>query len=105
MQFNTVYMVIWGMCLMQDGAPCHSARTTMALLQANRVNVLPWPSRSSDVNPFEHIWDVIGREIRRRGTRNFRQLQQFVVEERNRIAQRTCLRYVASMRSRCQAVI
>ena len=28
---------------MQDGAPCDSARTTMALLQASRVNVLPYP--------------------------------------------------------------
>ena len=48
---------------------------------------------------------MIGREVRRRGPRNVRQLQQFVVEELNRIARRTCLRYVASMRSRCQAVI
>ena len=29
-----------GMRLVQDGAPCHFARTIMALLQANRVNVL-----------------------------------------------------------------
>ena len=54
---------------MQDGAPCHSARTTMARLQANRVNVLPWSSRSPDRNPVEHIWDVIGR-----GPRNVKQL-------------------------------
>ena len=64
---------------MQDGAPCHSARTTMALLQTNRVTVRPYPSRSPDHNPIEHIWDVIGREVRRRDSRNIRQLQQFVV--------------------------
>ena len=39
-----------GIHLMQDGAPCHSARTTMALLQANGVNVLPRSSRSPDLN-------------------------------------------------------
>ena len=86
------------MRLMQDGAVCQSARTTMALLQANRMTVLAWPSRSPD-------WDVIGREVRRRGPRNVMQLQQFIVEEWNRIAQRTCLRYMASMRNHCQAVI
>ena len=72
----------------------------MGPLQANRVNVLPWLSRSPDLNPNEHMWDVIGKEVRKRGPRNVSQLQQFVVEEWN-----TCLRYVASMRSRCQAVI
>ena len=90
---------------MQTGAPCHSTHTAMALLQANRVNVLPRPSCFPDLNPIEHVWDVIGREVRRRGHRNVRQLQQFVIEEWNRIAQRTCLRYVASMCSRRQAVI
>ena len=40
-----------GMRLMQDGAACQSSRTTMALLQANRVNVLSWPSRSPDLTP------------------------------------------------------
>ena len=89
--------------MMQDDAPCHSARLTMALLQANRV--LPRPSRSPDLNPIEHIWDVIGSEVRRRGPRNVRQLQQSVVEEWKRVARRTCLRYVVSMRSYCQAVI
>ena len=32
------------MRLMHDGAPPHTARATKAFLQANRVNVLPWPS-------------------------------------------------------------
>ena len=91
-----------GMRLMQDGAAYQSAHTTMALLQANRVNVLAWTSRSPDLNPIERIWDVIGREVRRRSPRNVRQLQQFVVEEWNRIARRTCLGYVASMHSHNQ---
>ena len=34
------------MRLMHDGAPSHAARATRALLQANRINVLPWPSLS-----------------------------------------------------------
>ena len=52
-----------GMRFMQDGTPCHSAHITMALFQANKVNVLPWPSRSPDLNHIEHIWDVIDREV------------------------------------------
>ena len=94
-----------GMRLVQDGAVFQSARTTMTLLQANRMNVLVWPSRSPDLNPIEHIWDVIGREVRRKSPKNGRQLKQFNLDEWNRTAQRTCLRYMASMRNHCQAVI
>ena len=48
---------------MYDGAPSHTARATRALFQANRINVLPWPSLSPDLNPIEHIWDVIGYRL------------------------------------------
>ena len=52
----------WSMTLMHDGAPAHTARATRALLQASRINILPWPSCSPDLNPIVHIWDVIGRK-------------------------------------------
>ena len=32
----------------------------VAFLPANRVSILPWPSRSPDFNPIDHFWDVIG---------------------------------------------
>ena len=67
--------------LMHDGAPSHTARFTRALLQANRINVLPWPSLSPDLNLIEHIWDVIGQRVRSRVSINIRDLERFVVEE------------------------
>ena len=93
------------MRLMHDGAPSHTARATRALLQANRINVLPWPSLSPDLNPIEHIWDVIGQRVRSRVTLNIRDLERFVVEEWNGVAQLTLRNYIASMRSPCQAVV
>ena len=42
---------------MQDGATSHTAHRTLNFLQAHRVNVLPWPSKSPDLNPFEHMRD------------------------------------------------
>ena len=90
---------------MHDGPPSHTARATRALLQANRINVLPWPSLSSDLNPIEPIWDVIGQWVRSRVPPNIRDLERFVVEEWNGVAQLTLRNYIASMRSRCQAVV
>ena len=54
------------MRLMHDGALLHTARATRALLQANRINALPWPSLSPDLNPIENIRDVIDQRIRSR---------------------------------------
>ena len=50
------------MTLMHDRAPDHTARATRALLQASRINILPWPSCSLYLNPIEHIWDVMCRK-------------------------------------------
>ena len=62
------------MTLMHDGAPAHTAPATQALLRASRINILPWQSCSPDLNPIEHIWDVIGRNVRARDPRNIREL-------------------------------
>ena len=70
------------------------------------MNVLPWPYISPDLNPIEHIWDVIGQRVRSRVPLNIRDIERFVVEEWNGVAQMTLRNYIAlSMRSRCQAVV
>ena len=81
------------MRLMHDGAPSHTARATRALLQANRINVLPRPSLSLDLNPMEHIWDQIGQRVRSRVPLTIRDLERFVVEEWNGVAQLTLKNY------------
>ena len=87
---------------MQHGAISHTALTTLNLfLQTHRIKVLPWPSKSPDLNPVEHVWDDINRMVRRRGPVNVRQYYSNL--QWNAIAQQTCMRNVASMRSRCQA--
>ena len=90
---------------MHDGAPSHTACAARALLQANQINVLQWPSLSPDLNPIEHIWYVIGQRVRGRVPLNIRDLERFVVEEWNGVAQLTLRNNIASMRSPCQAIV
>ena len=90
---------------MHNGAPSHTAGFTRALLQASRINVLPWPSLSPVLNSIEHFWDVIGQRVRSCGPINIRDLERFVVEEWNGVAKLSLRNYFSIMRSRCQAVV
>jgi len=50
----------------QDNAPCHKARiiSNRFLEHDNEFTVLKWPPQSPDLNPKEHLWDVVERELR-----------------------------------------
>ncbi len=49
----------------QDNAPCHKAQinSDWFLEHDNEFTLLKWPPQSPDLNPIEHIWDVVEREI------------------------------------------
>ena len=50
---------------MQDGAPCHKAKSVMQWLKDHDVSVLEWVGQSPDANPIENAWTKLKSIIRR----------------------------------------
>lgn len=48
---------------MQDGAPCHTARSVKTFLKNEDIPLLPWPGNSPDMNPIENVWKLVKREV------------------------------------------
>lgn len=95
-----------GMQLVQDNAPCHVARTTLTMLHVNNIRVIPFPAKSPDLNPIEHVWDVLKQKVRAHPQQlNVRELERDVNRVWRNIRQQYLHRYIVSMRSRCRAVI
>ena len=77
-----------GVLFMQDNARPHVARMSMDFLNEHGIDVMDWPPHSPDVNPIEHIWDILGRRIRRRTAPPQNLVQLRVALQEDRIPQR-----------------
>ena len=54
------------MTIQHDNATSHTAHSVLDFLQNRNVSVLPWPAKSLDLNPIEHVWDLLDRRVRAR---------------------------------------
>ena len=91
------------MTFQHDNATSHTARSVHDFLQDRNVTVLQWPATSPDLNPIEHVWDLLDQRVRARAIppRNVRELEDALVEEWGNISQQERANLVQSMGRRC----
>ena len=87
---------------MDDNARPHRARIVQHFLQQEAVETIPWPVMSPDMNPIEHVWDFIGRQINQRNPKcqNIDELRTAILQEWQQFPQERLRRLVRSMTRR-----
>lgn len=94
---------------MQDGAPGHAAKDTLAELECRGITVIEWPSYSPDLNPIETIWnkmkDWLQDHYDNLYSLSYDRLREAVQAAWNYITEETVKDIIDSMPARCQAVI
>lgn len=96
-----------GAIFQDDNARAHRARIINDYLNTQQVTHMDWPANSPDLNPIEHVWDILGRRLRENhpSPANQDQLFNFLEQEWQHIPQNEINRLIMSMRRRCLACI
>ena len=89
----------------QDNASAHRSWMTSQFLEDLDARVLPWPARSPDLNPIEHVWDILGRRMQHRDCQNLNQLLAALREEWHQLPQEDLDHLIASMLRQVGVVI
>jgi hypothetical protein len=92
----------------EDGAPCHTDGYARWWKETHYIRGFEyWPAQSSDLNPIEHVWNALERQIERKKLpiKNLQQLKVALQEEWARLDDEFADRLVRSMKKQCEAVI
>jgi hypothetical protein len=92
--------------LLQDGAPCHSARKVHTWLQQEGVNLIgPWPGSSPDLNIIENCWSTLKQSVSAKKPTSLPDLEHKIRETWITLSHDYCHKLVFSMPHRIQMVL
>ncbi|GFW82830.1 transposable element Tcb1 transposase [Trichonephila clavipes] len=92
---------------MDDNAPCHRAVLIDDFLETENIQRMSWPANSPGLNPIEHIWDMLGRQVAVLSLppSSVTELKRALHEAWNRLSPQLIHRLIASIVNRCAACL
>jgi hypothetical protein len=85
--------------------PKHTSCIAKKFLDETFPEVLDWPSNSPDLNPIENLWSIVKHNVEKRIPSNISELNQYLVEEWEKIPNSMLSNLVSSMNHCCQMII
>ncbi len=68
----------------------NTSKATVGFLKKNRVKVIQWPSMSPDLNPIEHLWGILKRQVEHHSPSSIQSLKEVILEEWKKIDLAKC---------------
>ncbi|GFW27447.1 transposable element Tc3 transposase [Trichonephila clavipes] len=92
---------------MDDNARPHRANIVDECLQLENITRMDWPAYSPDLNPIEHVWNMLGREVAARQSPPtcLPELRRALLDEWCNIPQDQIDNLILSMPRRCKACV
>lgn len=90
-----------------DNDPKHTSKISKENLKDLKLKVMEWPSQSPDLNPIEHFWDHVSRQLKSKhslfATKNqlWEEIQEILKEENENL----CKKLISTMQERVIDVI
>ena len=90
---------------MHDNHPKHTSGLIKDWLKEKKIQTLPWPSFSPDLNPVEHLWDELEHRVKKYQPKNAQQLKDLLQDEWKNIEHCVLEKLVDSVSSRVRECI
>jgi transposase len=91
----------------QDNDPKHVSRLAKQTFEELALQVMDWPAQSPDMNPIEHLWGHLKKELAKHPNppSSIHELWKRTSEEWNKIPTSVCQNLIESMPKRVEAVL
>jgi hypothetical protein len=89
----------------QDNDPKHTSAHVKKFFEHKNVSVLEWPSQSPDLNPMEHVWAHMKKELGKKRFQNRQELKTALLKIWNNLDGKFLKKLAQSMSRRITAVL